>query len=57
LDDSGRATSITLILFGSIYYTWIKNQEVVERERRESSLPTPAQSKGTYEPIPLKERE
>ncbi|KAG9120247.1 hypothetical protein FRC07_004343 [Ceratobasidium sp. 392] len=56
--DSGRATSIALILFGSIYYTWIKNQEVVERERRESSLPTSSrESKGAYEPVPLKERE
>ncbi|KAG6887968.1 hypothetical protein C0995_011361 [Termitomyces sp. Mi166 len=24
---SGRATSIATILFGSIYYTWVKNQE------------------------------
>ncbi|KAG8793113.1 hypothetical protein FRC12_003839 [Ceratobasidium sp. 428] len=55
--SSGRATSIALILFGSIYYTWIKNQEVVERERRENSLPTSNGSKGAYEPVPLKERE
>jgi len=51
--SSGRATSIALILFGSIYYTWIKNQEVVERERRES-LPM---SKTSYEPVPSKEKE
>ncbi|KAG8738351.1 hypothetical protein FRC10_006958 [Ceratobasidium sp. 414] len=57
VSDSGRATSIALILFGSIYYTWIKNQEVVERERRDSSLPTTTSQKGAYEPVPLKERE
>ncbi|QRV95555.1 GDP-fucose transporter 1 [Ceratobasidium sp. AG-Ba] len=56
--SSGRATSIALILFGSIYYTWVKNQEVVEREKRESSLPTTNDTgKGVYESVPLKERE
>jgi GDP-fucose transporter C1 len=54
---SGRGTSIALILLGSIYYTWVKNQEVVERERKESSLPMTNTSKGAYEPVPTKERE
>jgi GDP-fucose transporter C1 len=25
--DSGRAASITIVLLGSIYYTWVKHQE------------------------------
>ncbi|CAE6431332.1 unnamed protein product [Rhizoctonia solani] len=55
--SGGRGTSIGLILLGSIYYTWVKNQEVVERERKESSLPMTNTSKGAYEPVPTKERE
>ncbi|CAE6431758.1 unnamed protein product [Rhizoctonia solani] len=55
--SGGRGTSISLILLGSIYYTWVKNQEVVERERKESSLPMTNTSKGAYESVPTKERE
>ncbi|EUC56878.1 GDP-fucose transporter [Rhizoctonia solani AG-3 Rhs1AP] len=54
--SGGRGTSILLILLGSIYYTWVKNQEVVERERKES-LPMSNASKGAYESVPTKERE
>ncbi|KAB5589932.1 GDP-fucose transporter 1 [Ceratobasidium theobromae] len=55
--SGGRGTSIALILFGSIYYTWVKNQEVVERERKESSLPMTSSNKNGYEAVPTKERE
>lgn len=47
----GRATSITLILVGSIYYTWAKNREGQDKDRAKTALPTSA-----YEPVPLKER-
>ena len=43
----GRASSIAIILLGSIWYTWIKHQE---------SQPAQQQSKG-YEPVPLDEME
>ncbi|EMD37106.1 hypothetical protein CERSUDRAFT_115024 [Gelatoporia subvermispora B] len=43
---SGRASSIAVILFGSIYYTWVKHVESL-----------PAQAKGPYERVPLEEVE
>ncbi|KAH9886237.1 hypothetical protein C8Q73DRAFT_795416 [Cubamyces lactineus] len=39
----GRASSIAIILLGSIWYTWVKHVE--------SQAPSP--SKGQYEPVPL----
>ncbi|KAJ1300989.1 hypothetical protein OPQ81_003413 [Rhizoctonia solani] len=53
----GRGTSITLILVGSIYYTWVKHEEGQKRE----SLPTSGQSgpsgssRGGYEPVPMED--
>ncbi|KAF8676144.1 Triose-phosphate Transporter family [Rhizoctonia solani] len=51
----GRGTSISLILAGSIYYTWVKH---VEGQKKET-LPSSGQSgssgsgRGGYEPVPM----
>lgn len=34
---SGRATSIAVILFGSIYYTWIKHKESLPPHNRDAT--------------------
>ena len=39
----GRASSIAIILLGSIWYTWVKHVE----------SQAPSSSKGQYEPVPL----
>ncbi|KAG6816631.1 hypothetical protein H0H87_004478 [Tephrocybe sp. NHM501043] len=44
---SGRATSIATILLGSIYYTWVKNQETQK----------PASSGGSYERVKMEDVE
>ncbi|KAG6852976.1 hypothetical protein C0991_007787 [Blastosporella zonata] len=44
---SGRATSIAAILLGSIYYTWVKNQETQK----------PASSAGSYERVKMEDVE
>jgi len=46
---TGRASSIAFILLGSIYYTWVKNQE--------SQTNTPPSNKGNYERVPMKDVE
>jgi hypothetical protein len=49
--DSGRGTSITLILVGSIYYTWVKH---VEGQKKETLPSTQAgSSRSGYEPVPM----
>ncbi|KAG8904988.1 hypothetical protein FRB99_000902 [Tulasnella sp. 403] len=53
---SGRASSISLILGGSIYYTWLKHQEQVEKERLSTSSISKLES-GSYERLPMKEVE
>ncbi|CEL58969.1 GDP-fucose transporter 1 OS=Mus musculus GN=Slc35c1 PE=2 SV=1 [Rhizoctonia solani AG-1 IB] len=51
----GRGTSISLILVGSIFYTWVKH---VEGQKKET-LPSSGQSgpsgsgRGGYEPVPM----
>ncbi|CAE6481635.1 unnamed protein product [Rhizoctonia solani] len=51
----GRGTSISLILVGSIYYTWVKHEEGQKKE----TLPSSGQSgpsgssRGGYEPVPM----
>ncbi|QRV84791.1 GDP-fucose transporter 1 [Ceratobasidium sp. AG-Ba] len=50
----GRGTSITLILAGSIYYTWVKHVEGLKKE----SLPSSNQassSRSGYEPVPMED--
>ncbi|KAG6827121.1 hypothetical protein H0H92_013141 [Tricholoma furcatifolium] len=44
---SGRATSIATILLGSIYYTWVKNQETQK----------PASSGGSYDRVKMEDLE
>ena len=34
---SGRASSIAIILFGSIYYTWVKNAETTAQRKVSSA--------------------
>lgn len=43
---SGRASSIAVILFGSIYYTWVKHVESL-----------PVSKNGSYERVPLEDVE
>ncbi|KAI0926518.1 hypothetical protein AcV7_005431 [Taiwanofungus camphoratus] len=45
---TGRSSSIAIILFGSIYYTWIKHTE---------SLPAKSTKGSAYEPVPLEDVE
>ncbi|CUA73221.1 GDP-fucose transporter 1 [Rhizoctonia solani] len=52
----GRGTSITLILAGSIYYTWVKHAEGQKKETLPSSQSgTAGSSRGTYEPVPMED--
>ncbi|EUC59548.1 GDP-fucose transporter 1 [Rhizoctonia solani AG-3 Rhs1AP] len=53
----GRGTSISLILAGSIYYTWVKHGEGQKKETLPSSASGPAgsSSRGTYEPVPMED--
>lgn len=44
---SGRASSIAIILLGSVMYTWIKHLE--------SQQSRPASPKDTYERLPMEE--
>ncbi|KAG6919153.1 hypothetical protein DXG01_008960 [Tephrocybe rancida] len=44
---SGRATSIATILLGSLYYTWVKNQESQK----------PASSAGSYQRVKMEDVE
>lgn len=37
---SGRGSSIATILAGSIYYTWVKNEETRADQKRYTPLPT-----------------
>jgi GDP-fucose transporter C1 len=49
---SGRAGSIAIILFGSIYYTWVKH---VESQAPAQGSPKAAQ--GSYARVPLEDME
>jgi len=65
---SGRWTSIAIILGGSIYYTWVKNQEATAAQQKlpphadEESRPSggffsrlSGKPSGEYEPVPLQD--
>ena len=49
----GRGTSITLILVGSIYYTWVKHIEGQKKESLPSAQSGPSGSRSGYEPVPM----
>ncbi|KAG8742910.1 hypothetical protein FRC11_014087, partial [Ceratobasidium sp. 423] len=53
----GRGTSITLILVGSIYYTWVKHVEGQKKETLPSSGSSgpSGSSRGGYEPVPMED--
>ena len=48
---SGRASSIAIILLGSLWYTWIKHVE------SQPAAAAAAQSKAHYAPVPLDDLE
>lgn len=49
----GRGTSITLILAGSVYYTWVKHVETQKKETLPSTSGASGSSRGAYEPVPM----
>lgn len=51
IDRSGRASSIAVILSGSVYYTWVKH---VESQPRSGST---VLEKDTYTPVPMEDIE
>lgn len=56
MGDRGRGTSITLILAGSIYYTWVKHVEAQKKESLPSSTQSgPSGSRSGYEPVPMED--
>lgn len=52
--NSGRASSIALILAGSIYYTWLKNEEQADKERAAGTNVSKMEA-GGYERVPMKD--
>jgi len=51
---SGRASSIALILGGSIYYTWVKHLEQQEKDNVPNVIASKLES-GVYEKVPVKD--
>lgn len=51
---TGRGSSIALILAGSIYYTWLKNEEQAANERNAGTTQSKVEA-GGYERIPMKD--
>jgi len=51
---SGRAGSISLILTGSIFYTWLKHKEQQDKENQPAVLAAKLES-GGYERVPMKD--
>lgn len=51
---TGRGSSIALILIGSIYYTWLKNEEQVAKERAAGGSASKLEA-GGYERVPMKD--
>ena len=45
---SGRASSIAIILLGSLYYTWVKHLE---------SMPAVERERGEYDRVPMEDIE
>ncbi|KAF8607207.1 hypothetical protein BDV93DRAFT_520092 [Ceratobasidium sp. AG-I] len=50
----GRGTSITLILAGSIYYTWVKHVEAQKKDSLPSAQSSSSARSG-YEPVPMED--
>jgi len=51
---SGRASSIALILCGSIYYTWVKHTEQIEKDAISNNAASKLEA-GSYERLPMKD--
>jgi len=51
---TGRASSIALILGGSIYYTWVKHTEQIEKDNASNAAASKLEA-GAYERVPMKD--
>lgn len=54
---SGRATSIAIILGGSIFYTWVKHVESQSPAHKPSPNGSSAEKGVVYEPVPAEDIE